>query len=96
MINAPPANWDAELVDWFRANVERFPRTRFNLAPFARVSDAPGYFASIARDVADGPDGPRAVRGVLQEDLVRLRELFGKSDSCRTRKTQENEWSAVF
>jgi hypothetical protein len=89
MIQSPLAVWDVDLADWFRENRKRLPRVAFNLWPSVRVSDPARYVASIAGDVAAGPTGPRAACGALQEDLARLRQLFGDSDSCRTLDRQE-------
>lgn len=84
LIQEPPATSDVDLADWFRENRTRLPRFAFALWPAVRVADPIRYFASIAGHVAAGPDGPRAV--ALQEDLARLHELFGDSDSCRDRQ----------
>jgi hypothetical protein len=75
LIQSPPEAWDVDLAGWFRENRHRLPRFAFVLWPSVRVSDPIRYLASIASDVAAGPEGPRAV--ALQEDLVRLRDLFG-------------------
>ncbi len=83
MTDDPEATSDVDLVDWFRENRKRLPRFAFNLGPAVRVADPDRYFAAIAGDVAGGPDGPRAVCGALPEDLARLHQLFGSSDSCR-------------
>jgi hypothetical protein len=84
---SPPTAWDVDLADWFRENRTRLPRFAFELWPAVRVVDPARYFASIAGDVAAGPDGPRAV--ALREDLARLRELFGDSDPRLNRDRQE-------
>jgi hypothetical protein len=73
------ADWgeSRELVEWWSAEHGRLPRSPFKLWPWTLVSDPNRFFASLAVDVAAGPDGPRARRDVLQEDLARLRNLFG-------------------
>ncbi|HUE13433.1 MAG TPA: hypothetical protein VMR25_04655 [Planctomycetaceae bacterium] len=69
---------DLELVEWFRAVRDRFPQSSFWLWPWCHVSDPNRFFAALDLDVVSGPNGPRARRGALQDDLRRLRELFGE------------------
>jgi hypothetical protein len=72
--------WDADsraLIDWYGSHRSRFPKTPFRMAPWARVTEPDRFFAMLDQDIARGPLGPRGRRCALQDDLRRLRELFG-------------------
>lgn len=75
----PSMGWDAEtarLIEWFRT--AELPSGPFDLGPGIRVIEPEGYRHALLCDIAAGPDGPRARMGVLQDELARLRELFGR------------------
>jgi len=75
-------DWDdeaRELIRWFDHNRHRLPRSSFWFWPQShRVSDPDRFFSSLAADIASGPNGVRARNGAIQDDLRRLRELFGE------------------
>jgi hypothetical protein len=78
----PNVAWDADsqsLIDWYRAHRSRFPASPFKMGPWIRVMEPVRFFAMIDVDIAAGPLGSKAMRGVLQEDLRRLRKLFDES-----------------
>jgi hypothetical protein len=69
------ASWprdDQPLIDWFMAL--EIPKTiyPFFLEEGIRVL-GPKYFDGLRRDIANGPEGPRARMGVLQSDLRKLK-----------------------
>jgi hypothetical protein len=64
------------LIDWFHHNRDRVPRKRFAFSPGVVVSDVDRFLKAFECDIQAGPNGPRARRGALQDDLRRLGELF--------------------
>jgi len=79
-----PVEWDAgtwELINWFRRDRDRLTRKQFVLSPGVAVADTNRFLKALERDIQAGPNGPRARRSALQDDLRRLRELFGEPAS---------------
>ncbi len=50
----------------------------FQLKPGITILDPQRWRQSIAADMAQGPSGPRARYGALQDDLRRLHKRFGR------------------
>ena len=79
-----PLRWgDATTaVEWFRDSEP--PAEPFVLVwsgrgqrPAVKITDPEAYWQRLTLDVAQGPTGPRARYGALQDDLKRLHGLFG-------------------
>jgi len=71
--------WPADmrpLIDFLEFAAPELVAAPFHFKPGEFVIEPAGFLAALRRDVAAGPDGPRA--GPLQADLERLRELFGR------------------
>ena len=70
--------WDAEttrLIEWFQRTTP--PARPIELCRGVVVARPALWWTALKRDIADGPSGPRARYGALQQDLRRLAELFG-------------------
>ena len=70
------AEWDAEmltLIRWFLRTHP--PTTPFELSKGVVVLKPALWWTAMRRDIAAGPNGPRARYGALQEDLRRLAAL---------------------
>ncbi len=88
---APPAPAPAELSGWdpeSRHLIEWFGRTPapaqpFRLAPGVFVARPAHFWEALHRDIAAGPDGPRARYGALQQDLRRLAALMKSRESAK-------------
>ena len=72
----------AEAVAWFLASEP--PSEAFvlrwcdrGIRPAVTITDPEAFWHYLARDVAQGPTGPRARYGALQDNLKRLHGLFG-------------------
>ena len=75
--DSPPGWGDATAaVAWFASWTP--PAEPFQLKPGITILDPHRWRQSIAADIAQGPSGPRARYGALQDDLRRLHELFGE------------------
>ncbi len=76
-VMAALAEWGdaAAAVAWFASWSP--PAEPFVLKPGNTVLDPHRWRQSIAADIAQGPCGPRARYGALQDDLRRLHGLFG-------------------
>lgn len=62
--------WDPEtegLIAWLA--IAPVPAERFQLDPWRVVSDPAAFVAGLKAAIAQGPDGPRARTGSLQDDL---------------------------
>jgi hypothetical protein len=73
----PKTSWPPEvqyLIDWFMTLDT--PTEPFYLAPHIRVINPEKFFASLKREIATGPTGPRARMGTLQSDLQSLESYF--------------------
>lgn len=55
----------------------------FTLVPGCRVTDPLRLIVRLRSDVTDGPDGPRARTGALQDDLRRLYQRFAAAPHLR-------------
>lgn len=71
------------LVDFLMHGGADLPTTGFRLYPGSLVTDPAAWLESLRRDVARGPDGPRARLGTLQQDIYQLRQLFGRPTFSR-------------
>ncbi len=70
-------SWDSEtaaLVEWFERTPA--PAQPFQLSPGVFVARPNHFWEALRRDIAAGPNGPRARYGALQEDLRRLAALM--------------------
>jgi hypothetical protein len=70
--------WDAETaaaIRWLETWTP--PAEPFQLSAGVTVADPAHFVAMLRGDLAEGPNGPRARHGVVQNDTRRLRELFG-------------------
>ncbi len=68
-------SWDSEtaaLVEWFERTPA--PAQPFRLAPGVFVARPAHFWEALRRDIAAGPNGPRARYGALQSDLRRLHD----------------------
>ncbi len=77
VIEALSAEWDAEmltLIRWFLGT--RPPAGPFELCRGVTVLKPALWWTATRRDIAAGPNGPRARYGALQQDLQRLAELL--------------------
>ncbi len=74
----------SEAVAWFASWSP--PGEPFQLKPGITILDPRRWRQSIAADIAQGPSGPRARYGALQDDLRRLHAMFGggQSGDCVT------------
>ena len=61
------------LIEWFRGNRDRMPQEPFKIGPGDLVVDARRFFESLERDIATGPDGPRAFG--LEQRLIGLQRV---------------------
>ncbi len=69
------AEWDAEmltLIRWFLSTHP--PAEPFELSKGVTVIRPALWWTATRRDIAAGPDGPRACHGALQSDLRRLHD----------------------
>ena len=77
------ARWGeaARAVEWFLASES--PAAPFQLKPGITILDPHRWRQSITADIAQGPSGPRARYGALQDDLKRLHAMFsgGRGDT---------------
>lgn len=64
-----------ELIAWFEG--AELPAEPFELWKWAKVSDPERFFSAVKREISFGPGGLRYRKGLLQDDLRRLRALFG-------------------
>ena len=72
--------WDAAteaIIRWFGST--KLPVNPFNLCVCVRVTNPARFYSSLREDIGNGPDGPRARTGALQEDLRLLYEQIGPS-----------------
>jgi hypothetical protein len=77
----PTAAYEGESRDlfaWFVTHRNRRPHKPYALAPAVKVTDPARFYSALAKDIAVGPRGARAMTGVLAADLYRLRDLVGK------------------
>ena len=77
VIEALSAEWDAEmlaLIRWFLTTPS--PTEPFELCKGVTVIKPALWWTATRRDIAAGPNGPRARYGALQQDLQRLAELL--------------------
>jgi hypothetical protein len=84
---APPT-WSQEMTDlitWFTAAAGQLPQEPFALSPCAMVDDPARFYVALNVDITTGPAGARARTGALQQDLRRLRQLFGTSEDAHAR-----------
>lgn len=65
---------DQELIDWFLK--QKPPEKPFGLNYVQTVIDPTKYFDSLLRVINNGPKGPRAIFGTLQQDLRNLRSIL--------------------
>ena len=75
--NFSDEDWDPEtrhLVEWFEHTPA--PAQPFQLAPGVFVARPRHFWEALRRDIAAGPNGPRARTGALREDLLKLAALF--------------------
>jgi hypothetical protein len=66
---------DAELLAWFET--APLPTKPFLLFTWLRVLEPLLFYATLQGDILAGPRGPRARSRALQDELARLRQLFG-------------------
>ena len=65
--------WDAEtarLIEWFLTTEP--PSQSFELCKGVVIANPALWWTALMRDIAEGPNGPRARYGALQADLKRL------------------------
>ncbi len=71
------AKWDAEMLTLIRWFLGTHPPTEpFELSKAVVVAQPKLWWVAIRRDIAAGPNGPRARYGALQQDLRRLAALL--------------------
>lgn len=73
-----PDPWDPEtqdLITWFEG--AELPSAPFQLWPWARVFDPERFFTAIRGEISHGIRGLRYRKGLLRDNLRRLRALFG-------------------
>jgi len=75
--------WDAEtalLVRWFiNEGQHLLPDEPFELYSSTEVENIEKFRKWMLLDISQGPGGPRNINGVLKEDLIQLKELFGEN-----------------
>ncbi len=77
VIEALAAEWDAEMLTLIRWFLGTHPPTEpFELCRGVTVIRPALWWTSTRRDIAAGPNGPRARYGALQQDLRRLAALM--------------------
>lgn len=77
-VGPPPTKWDEETlsnIEWFKT--AKLPAEGFSLNPGLTVVNTELFRKSLEMDIAQGPGGIRSKTGAVQQDLRRLRELFG-------------------
>ena len=70
------SNWMPQmesLVEWFQENRDRLPQQAFKMGPGDWVVDAGRFYEALERDIAVGPDGPRAFG--LEQRLIGLQRV---------------------
>ncbi len=71
------AEWDAEMLTLIRWFLGTHPPTEpFELSKGVTVIRPALWWTATRRDIAAGPNGPRARTGALQQDLRRLAALM--------------------
>ncbi len=71
------AEWDAEMLTLIRWFLGTHPPTEpFELSEGVTVIRPTLWWAATRRDIAAGPNSPRARTGALQQDLRRLAVLM--------------------
>ncbi len=65
----------APVVEWFLDATP--PAEPFKLKQGVTITDPARWWRDIARDIAAGPEGPRARYGALQDDVTRAWQMFG-------------------
>ena len=63
------------IMAWFRSATP--PAEPFLLKQGITISNPQRWWADIIADIGDGPEGPRARYGALQDDLWRAWQMFG-------------------
>ncbi|MNK46811.1 hypothetical protein D3C87_656020 [compost metagenome] len=65
-----------DLIRWFETEFQ-VPTAGFQLNSILYVAGPEGFVRSLKATLAQGPSGPRAMYGAIQQDLQNLRRLFG-------------------
>ncbi len=74
---APSNDWDSETAELIRRFLNTHPPTEpFELSKGVTVIKPALWWTVLRRDIAAGPNGPRAHYGSLKEDLRRLAALI--------------------
>ena len=61
------------LIEWFHGNRDRMPQKPFKITAGDRVVDTGRFYQALERDIAVGPDGPRAFG--LEQRLMGLQRI---------------------
>ena len=65
------------LIRWFETEFQT-PAEPFHLNTILYVSEPAAFVRNLKATLAQGPSGPRAMYGGIQQDLWNLRRLFGQ------------------
>lgn len=73
----PSRDWNEVEMAWAEGLEPAYlPPVPFSLRPGIRVMGAEKFLAKLQEAIAQGPDGPRARTGALQEDVRNLKTLM--------------------
>jgi hypothetical protein len=75
------------LADWFLAHVDELPTAPFDLGVGVHIVEPAKCYAMLRRDLAGGPNGPRAKTGALEADLTALMERWAIQQEDRPMTT---------
>jgi hypothetical protein len=75
----PWASETQDLITWFEG--AELPSVPFQLWPWATVSDPERFFTALRGEISSGTRGIRYRKGLLCDDLRRLRALFGAQEA---------------
>ncbi len=82
VIEALSAEWDAEMLTLIRWFLRTHPPVEpFELCRGVTILRPALWWTATRRDVAAGPNGPRARYGALQSDLRKLAALVKKKET---------------
>ncbi len=83
---APKTAWDAreqDLIDWYHLNRKTLPLGQFCLSSCEQVVNPDKFYAQLDIDIANGPMGPRARFGAIQDALEKLKNVVEVKEQKR-------------
>ncbi|MBU0761865.1 MAG: hypothetical protein KKD39_02465 [Candidatus Altiarchaeota archaeon] len=67
---------DKQLISWFCSGLPNFPSDPFTLSQARHIVEPRKFYRALEKDISQGPGGPRARYGALQDDIKKLQTLF--------------------